>query len=72
MTCVELLKIKKQRNPIVLLDDVFGELDSKRHNSLLEFLGKDIQTIITTPSLKELKQELIDKANIIYLEKEEV
>ena len=72
LTCVELLKSKKQRNPIVLLDDVFGELDSKRHNSLLEFLGKDIQTIITTPSLKELKQELIDKANIIYLEKEEV
>ena len=72
LACVELLKQKKHRNPIVLLDDVFGELDSKRHNSLLKFLDNDIQTIITTPSLKELKQELIDKANIIYLEKEEV
>ena len=72
LTCVELLKCKKHRNPIVLLDDVFGELDSNRHNSLLEFLEQDIQTIITTPSLKELKQELIDKANIICLEKEEV
>lgn len=72
LSCVELLKSKKQRNPIVLLDDVFGELDSKRHNSLLQFLENDIQTIITTPSLKELRQELIDKANIIYLEKEEV
>lgn len=72
LTCVEMLKQKKQRNPIVLLDDVFGELDVNRHNCLLKFLENDLQTIITTPSLKELEQELIDKANIIYLEKEEV
>lgn len=72
MCCVELLKEKKHRTPIVLLDDVFGELDSSRHNSILRFLEDNIQTIITTPSLKELDQELIDKANIIYLEKEEV
>ena len=72
LTCVELLKCKKNRNPIVLLDDVFGELDVNRHNYLLKFLENDLQTIITTPSLKELDQEMINKAHLIYLEKEEV
>ena len=33
-------------NPILLLDDVMSELDSKRRDSLLEGIG-DIQTIIT-------------------------
>ena len=71
LACVELLKHKKQRNPILLLDDVFGELDTKRHNFLLKFLENDLQTIITTPSLRELEKDLVDKAHVIYLEKEE-
>lgn len=72
MCCVELLKEKKGRSPIVLLDDVFGELDSLRHNNILKFLKNNIQSIITTPSLKDIDQKIIDEANIIYLEKEEV
>ena len=33
-------------NPILLLDDVMSELDSKRRNALLSTIN-DIQTIIT-------------------------
>lgn len=37
--------------PLLLLDDIFGELDPHRRRALLEFLPADSQTIITTTSL---------------------
>ena len=39
------------RPPILLLDDVFGELDTVRRNRLLEALPKGAQAIITTTFL---------------------
>jgi DNA replication and repair protein RecF len=49
---IELVKNKIDDNPILLLDDVLSELDSKRQNFLLDYLG-DIQTIITCTGLDE-------------------
>ena len=37
--------------PVLLLDDIFGELDTARRNSLLAALPKDAQTLITTTFL---------------------
>lgn len=37
--------------PMLLLDDIFGELDPHRRRALLEFLPEESQTIITTTSL---------------------
>ncbi len=72
MACFCLLELKKQRKPIILLDDVFGELDSNRQNNLLKFIKNDTQVLITTPTLSELNEEIIKNAHIIYLEKEEM
>lgn len=72
MTCVKMLSDAKNRKPIVLLDDVFGELDSNRQNCLLKFVKNDIQTFITTPSLVDIDKKIIERANVIYLEKEEI
>lgn len=49
---IELVKRKINDNPILLLDDVLSELDSKRQNFLLNYLG-DIQTVITCTGLDE-------------------
>ncbi len=65
------LEEKNGENPIVLLDDVFGELDINRQNKILEFLKNGEQVIITTPSLSEIDTKILDKANIIKLDKEE-
>ena len=72
MACVRLIKKEKNRNPIVLLDDVFGELDAKRQNNLLKIIDKETQTFITTPSLIELDETLIQSSNLILLKKEEL
>ena len=63
------VKEKTGVNPVVLLDDVFGELDKNRQNSVLEILDSDTQVLITTPSISEINDEILRKANIIYLEK---
>jgi DNA replication and repair protein RecF len=36
---------------VLLLDDIFGELDTARRNNLLAALPKDAQTLITTTFL---------------------
>jgi DNA replication and repair protein RecF len=53
---IELVKRKINDNPVLLLDDVLSELDSKRQKFLLDYLG-DIQTIITCTGLDEFVGE---------------
>lgn len=51
---LKLLTLKNNINPILLLDDVFSELDSERRNYLFNSI-KDIQTFITSTSAENLK-----------------
>ena len=53
-------------SPIVLLDDVFSELDESRQESLLADLP-DRQVIITTPSIEHLPRKLTPDAEVIEL-----
>ena len=48
--------------PVLLLDDIFSELDMKKRNKLLKFINSDsIQSIITTTDLKNInKKYLVD------------
>lgn len=49
---IELVKKIAKDSPVLLLDDVLSELDSNRHNYLLNSIG-EIQTIITCTGLEE-------------------
>lgn len=51
----EMLRREKNKIPIYLLDDIFGELDLYRRNALLEQLPTDAQKWITTTHLDWLK-----------------
>lgn len=47
--------------PVLLLDDIFSELDLKKRNRLLKLISSGIQSIITTTDLKNInKKYLID------------
>ena len=50
---IEIFKKYKNTTPILLLDDIFSELDDIKKNNLLKYINKDIQTIITCPGLDE-------------------
>lgn len=61
LAMVEKLRSKK---PILLLDDVFSELDGARRRSLTDFL-RGHQAFITTTDADIVVQHFMDKANII-------
>lgn len=52
---IEFIKKETKKQPILLLDDVFSELDQKRQDHLLNAV-KDCQTIITTTDLQTLEK----------------
>lgn len=55
---IELVKKRIDDNPILLLDDVMSELDSKRRDALLASI-KDIQTIITCAGYDDFIKERV-------------
>lgn len=72
---IEIFNDYKNTKPILLLDDVFSELDNIKKNNLLFYIDNDIQTLITTTELTNLDEKLIEKANLIKIKdgkKEEV
>ncbi len=55
-------------NPVLLLDDIFSELDIKKRNKLLKFITlSDIQSIITTTDLKNINKKIIDNSAVFYV-----
>ena len=69
---IEIFKKYKETTPILLLDDIFSELDDNKKNNLLKYISKDIQTIITTTDLKNLDRGLIKKSKIFNISSGEV
>lgn len=63
---LEVQSIEKIRNakPILLLDDVFSELDGARRQSLTKYL-QDHQTFITTTDADIVVQHFLDKCSVI-------
>ena len=47
----EVLRVAKDADPILLIDDIFGELDQARRNALLSYLPETSQKLITTTHL---------------------
>ncbi|OGD57081.1 hypothetical protein A2V71_02265 [Candidatus Berkelbacteria bacterium RBG_13_40_8] len=57
---------EKGEKPILLLDDIFSELDKKRRMHLAKIVENQ-QTIITTTDLDHIEKELRGKARIVEL-----
>lgn len=61
---ITIYKKYKNSEPIILLDDVFSELDDIKKNNLLKYLKNNHQIIITTTDLKKINKKLLGEANI--------
>ena len=64
---IEVFKDFKQTSPIILLDDVFSDLDNKKKNNLLKYIKGDMQVIITTTDLDSIDKSLLTKAKLIHI-----
>ncbi|MGB4759519.1 MAG: DNA replication and repair protein RecF [Candidatus Saccharimonadales bacterium] len=61
---LRILEDARGQKPLLLLDDVFSELDGKRRQALTGFV-RDYQTFITTTDADLVVQHFTDKARII-------
>ena len=61
---IEVIEEMTGSKPILLLDDVFSELDIKRREALFDVLHQNTQTIITTTDLEDVRLWTKDHVSI--------
>lgn len=67
LAVVEIIKKEKKEWPIILLDDVFSELDEKIKNNIIDYAAKGAQIIITTTDVNNIVEKIKDAGTIFYV-----
>ena len=58
---------KLHKKPILILDDLFSELDEEKINNILNLIDQDLQTFITTTEIKNVDKKLLENAKIFHV-----
>ncbi|MDD3995582.1 MAG: DNA replication and repair protein RecF, partial [Bacilli bacterium] len=69
---IEIIKENTKQYPILLLDDVFSELDENKKNNILKYLKKEIQTFITTTDINKISSNLLKNGNIYLIKNQNI
>ena len=64
------LEMYKEFNikPILLLDDIFSELDQSKKNNIIKYIKKDLQVFITATDLNNVDEKIVKNADIFYVD----
>lgn len=57
----------KKYYPILILDDLFSELDKEKINNIFKMLNNEVQTFITTTDIDNISDELIKTSKKIHI-----
>ena len=69
---IDIFKESIGEYPILLLDDIFSELDEKKKNNLIKYIQKDIQVFITTTDLGNIDKSLLKNSKIFNIKSKKV
>lgn len=69
---IEVFIKEKGIYPILILDDLFSELDSKKINNILKKLNKNLQIFITTTDLKNINTKILNNCTVFNIKKGKV
>ena len=58
--------------PILILDDLFSELDAKKINNILKKVNKNLQIFITTTDLKNINTKILTNCSVYELKNKKV
>lgn len=77
IVCFKLAEIEiyirdKGKYPILILDDLFSELDAKKINNILKKLNKNLQIFITTTDLKNINTKILNNCTVFNVKNEKV
>ncbi len=64
---IEIFKKEKKKNPILLLDDIFSELDEIKKNNIIRYIDNDLQVFITSTDIENIDNKLLKNSNIFYV-----
>lgn len=64
LSLIDLFKNIKKDYPILILDDLFSELDNEKINNILDLINKDIQTFITTTDIDKIDKKIISVSKL--------
>ena len=67
LATLEYMALTLDQRPMLLLDDVFSELDSDHRKHVLEIVGRQ-QTIMATVELENIPKSFLDSARILRVE----
>lgn len=62
----------KDNYPILILDDLFSELDKQKVNNILNLINSDIQTFITTTELDNIKKDSLKNCKVFEIKDESI
>ena len=65
---IDIFKNKSGNYPIVLLDDIFSEIDLDKRKNLLKFIKKSIQFIITTTDINNISEKILTDSTVFEVE----
>ena len=54
--------------PIILLDDIFSELDVRTRNRIINYLNEELQVVITSNDTKGISKKILDRAKIFKVD----
>ena len=61
---IEIFKEVTETYPIILLDDIFSELDTKTRNKLINYIDGEMQVIITSNDTRGINKKFLEFAKI--------
>lgn len=61
---VDLFKKSTGEYPILILDDLFSELDKYKIKNILKFIQKNIQTFITVTEVEKLDEKILNNSTV--------
>ena len=58
----------KKDYPILILDDLFSELDKDKIKNILNLINNEVQTFITTTEIDKIDKDIINKSRVFKVE----
>ena len=65
---IDVFRNEYNRNPIILLDDLFSELDVKNRNKIFKSIDNSSQVFITTTDVKNIDKNILKKVKIFDID----
>ena len=66
---IEIYRKEYNKKPILLLDDIFSELDKTKKENIINYIEKDLQVFITSTDLDNIDKKIVEDSDIFIVKK---